>query len=126
MTSQFKLMSKSGRRRPAPMNLALLRHRGYIQYGHGQDEALSEFNAYKHCFTNYPELMRLLTQSDIPIDHSVKIIGDIYTQFTDLVAPRYWPQMRQAWHLTIMAFKSNHQSIVPHNPLKSNTYLLPN
>jgi hypothetical protein len=107
------------------MNLALLRHRGYIQYGHGQDEALSEFNAYKHCFTNYPELMRLLTQSDIPIDHSIKIIGDIYTQIIDLVAPRYWPQMRQAWHLTTVAFKRNHQSIVPHNPLKSNTYLIP-
>lgn len=107
----FKLLSKSGCRKPAPMNLNLLRQRGYIEYTHGGNAKLAEFNAYKHCFTNYSALMLVLTQSNIPVSDSIKIIGKIYNQLLDLVAPKYIPAVRQAWFLTTTAFKHRHQEV---------------
>jgi hypothetical protein len=99
-TQAFNLLAPSGKR-PAPkMSLKVLVDRGYVNYHTGNNKQLAEFNAYKHCFTNYCKLITTVHQSNLTTQESLAAIKHIYIQLSQQVETHYRDAVNIAYKMS--------------------------
>lgn len=96
----FNLLAPSGKRPAAKMSLKVLLDRGYVNYHTGDNKHLAEFNAYKHCFTNYCRLITEVHQSNLTTQQSLAAIKHIYLQLSQQVEPHYRDAVNTAYKMS--------------------------
>ena len=96
----FNLLAPSGKRPAGKMSLKVLLDRGYVNYHTGDNKQLAEFNAYKHCFTNYCRLITEVHQSNLTTQQSLAAIKHIYTQLSQQVEPHYRDAVNTAYKMS--------------------------
>jgi len=96
----FNLLAPSGKRPVNRMSLRVLRDRGYVNYHTGHNRHLAEFNAYKHCFTNYRKLITEVHQSNLTTQQSLAAIRHIYLQLAQQVQPHYRDAVNTAYRMS--------------------------